>query len=278
VRAAIGVLLGVGLCLAAGPWACSQREVPDEAQEQAVQACLAGLAGMHAQPPEERSTFLATACQGVFREPGCRQAWARLGKVSPEARSLSLLESCRQAYCPRLPEPRPALCAMQPPPTDVEARAAAWRELLSVILAHDLGPARAARLQVGLSLLSSAYEVYAVRLPVAQAQPPAGSSLLVRVGPERVQVSVVQGDRVVRTLALPAQPGAADFARAREAFRAAGGEPLQAVLSVAPELPYSRVVELMDGLRAVGFSEIVFSVDEAGPPPAPAEDPSVYQR
>ncbi|HOX47446.1 MAG TPA: hypothetical protein PK668_27880 [Myxococcota bacterium] len=265
MRPAIGAILGVGLCLAAGPWACAQREVPVEVQEQAVAGCLAGLAAVSAQPPEERSTFLAAACQGVFREPGCRQAWARLGQVSPEARATSLVEACRQAYCPLLSEPRPGLCTAQAVPDAVEARAEVWRELLSAILQRDLGAQRAARLQVGMALLSSAYEVYSVRLPEARVQLPEGPRLLVRVGPERILVSVVRDEAVVRNLELPARPGAADLARAREAVRAAGGEPGQAVLSVAPELPYARVVELMDSLREAGFTDLVLSTDEAGP-------------
>jgi hypothetical protein len=123
-----------------------------------MEKCRAGLLEAAKAEPGSRSVVLSSACADLYVEPGCRNAWVHAGHVDPAARINRLIVACRDAYCPKLSQPKPALCAMNLGP---EANAATrqerwshWPELQAAIFARDLGPDYAtdlARIFAGLT-------------------------------------------------------------------------------------------------------------------------------
>lgn len=77
-------------------------------------------------------------CAPLYKESACREAMiATKGFSAVNERYRRIVDVCREAYCPSLPEPRPSLCAAVPKtPREV---AAAWAELTDAALRRDLG-------------------------------------------------------------------------------------------------------------------------------------------
>ena len=123
--------------------ACGRRSsAPSKEKLDAFRRCNEATARLDdpVDPSEEigsRLAELSRACADVYSEPGCADAW-RHPSPRLEERASAMAQACRDAYCPKLPEPRPALCATKELPLPTEM-ARQWRELQSRIIARELG-------------------------------------------------------------------------------------------------------------------------------------------
>ena len=88
---------------------------------------------------------VANACAPLFEEPSCREgyvlAWDE--RTSPASRIGVLVDACSAAYCPKLGEPRPALCMHRA--TQLAPLSEQWQEFQRAALTRDQGAARAER-------------------------------------------------------------------------------------------------------------------------------------
>jgi hypothetical protein len=213
-------------------------------------------------PPDVRATHLAHACAGLFREAECRRAWLEFDRVAPEARAQSLMRACRQAYCPWL-TPRPAACQVEPDGLEADQRLASWYELVARILERDLGRRRAERLRVDLALALVAFDAVEVAGPGAGARGQAVEARLVfEPTAAGARAWVVHGERRSAPLELSARPGLEELGPALDTLANLGVRQPEVELRLAPDLPYVRVIELMEALRAVGLERIMLSAPE----------------
>lgn len=109
--------------------------------------------------PRSRAGEIAWACADLFKEPACRDAHRRFDEPGIESRASTLARRCRDAYCPRLPQPQPTLC--QKEPANSMELAESWQEFVHVVYQRDLGVREAERL---ISALQSAGRGNAERL------------------------------------------------------------------------------------------------------------------
>jgi hypothetical protein len=77
-------------------------------------------------------------CAPVFRAERCRLAHQHYQETPVSDRVRTLVEACRDSYCPSLPEPRPALCTRDG--SSFSETVTLWAELRAAILERDLGP------------------------------------------------------------------------------------------------------------------------------------------
>ncbi len=129
----------------------------ERAKDNAVEQCIAALkASGHIDDLYERGASVANACAALYTESGCRdayaQAWAK--DTDPARRSSIVCEGCRDAYCPHLSDPKPALCAQHDP--NLATAATTWPAFTRVVLVRDLGSKRADRIRDAMSEASSA--------------------------------------------------------------------------------------------------------------------------
>lgn len=116
VYAAVVLMLPAGI----GAIGCGdrQREVPYEAPKAARnptgslvrQRCRKALEGMLGLPLDAQFPSVFQACANLYVEPSCRQALLTLDTVEAEARAIHLAQVCKQAYCGKVPSPKPELC------------------------------------------------------------------------------------------------------------------------------------------------------------------------
>lgn len=105
--------------------------------------CAKGVAEARAMTPStegpSRAAIVAKACAPLYTEPRCRQAHEKFDLPHPAERARTLAEACRDAYCPKLSEPKPALCAGDRWPMKPSDLAHAWSEFVPLVLAADHG-------------------------------------------------------------------------------------------------------------------------------------------
>jgi hypothetical protein len=77
-------------------------------------------------------------CAPVYKAEPCRDVHLRYQETPVPDRVRVLTDACRDAYCPLLPEPRPALCTRRA--ASFSETTVLWRELDKAILQRDLGP------------------------------------------------------------------------------------------------------------------------------------------
>ena len=131
-----------------------------------------------AEIPGSPEATIARACADVFSEPACSSVM----RDPPRPRERiagAIAEACRDAYCSRLTEPRPSLCAMRvlPPPVELGLR---WRELQNRILSLELGVAPEALESLAPPMNRPFGKWIAQMVPGAPVLPP----LVVRLKPE----------------------------------------------------------------------------------------------
>ncbi|MDB4968556.1 MAG: hypothetical protein JWN44_4245 [Myxococcales bacterium] len=118
-----------------------------------IEACLVAQKEVSARrqartappPPGEPSdaAVVSRACAPLYKQPSCKDAMMRFDEPPMEARSATVFLACARAYCPQLPEPKPAAC--KDPNVVPEEQWVAWSELRQAILRHDLGAEAAQR-------------------------------------------------------------------------------------------------------------------------------------
>src|SRR5262249_32295720 len=91
-------------------------------------------------PLGSASKAVTGECAPVFRAEPCRLAHQHYLETPVHERVRMLVESCRDAYCPSLPEPRPALCTRTLLGVPLHETGMLWDELRRAILQRDLGP------------------------------------------------------------------------------------------------------------------------------------------
>jgi hypothetical protein len=239
--------------------ACSRRAPAAALSKEKLDAfrrCNEAAARIDDPDPDEeigaRSAQLARACADIYSEPGCAEAF-RHPEPRLEARASALATACRDAYCPHLPEPRPALCATKelPPPVEMARQ---WRELQIRIIARELGVAP----EIVEALSPPKKVTVSKRLvPPAPKLPP----LAVRViGEGRGARVSVDGSKETVLLEGRGKDDAlaALVRRAKAKVPADTGVVVGADRSVA----YDMVVRVLDVLKREGFNDVSF---EAGP-------------
>lgn len=225
-----------------------------------VRDCLMTIAGALRAKPGSIPGLLGKACSGLFVEKGCREAWEKVGSFPPEKRASLLMEACRDAYCPKLEEPRPGACSLELPDGAAE-RLELWRELFWAIWIRDLGEARAIHLKGQLMALSSAFYPIEIEMPKKETDRGPVVTIHVRLDGKRSWVSLPSDKS--KTWTLPAVPGPKDLQPILDAVASLPGD-RRAILEVKPEVPYSLVMSVMDALREVGVKNLVLAVSEAG--------------
>ena len=91
------------------------------------------------------AAVVSQACAPLYRQPACRDAMMRFDDPPPAQRSAAVLQACARAYCGLIAAPKPSVCANPDAVPQDQQQYVAWNDLRSAILAHDIGPAAAAR-------------------------------------------------------------------------------------------------------------------------------------
>jgi hypothetical protein len=131
------------LAVAFAASACNQRE-PAQRHPGAVaaaQRCAHVFDTLDDIEPEERQRAIANACADVVVEKPCHDEFLAY-ETPPAQRIEKLVDTCAHAYCPILPDPKPARCT--DPSGDV---AAFWH----AVHLFDLGPEATAILDAARS-------------------------------------------------------------------------------------------------------------------------------
>ncbi|MBN2496924.1 MAG: hypothetical protein JXR96_20200 [Deltaproteobacteria bacterium] len=262
MRRQLDLCIPLCLCLSI---ACQQAPRPraEIRHPQALPAmarCVQGFAELARSSvrPEDMSAILAEACAGLFVEPGCSRAWKDLAPQPPDQRSAALIAACREAYCPLLSGPRPALCDAEIPDGHTE-RLLVWTQLLWAILRHDLGPDRAAELYASLVVYAILLEPIAVHTePIALPAVPEPRAIT-------LQVAVEQGSLHIslpgpgRTWSMTTQPEQPELEPLVEFLRGLPDRPDRAVIMASRDCSYRVVVAVMDALQRAGISQLALS-------------------
>lgn len=232
--------------------------------DRAIRECTVGLEAATAGHQASAVPTTMAACKDLYVESTCRDAWARIGPASPSEKARLLAEaidSCRRAYCPMLPAPKPGLCEGK-----TNNASDPWGELQLAIFTYDLGPTRVASLAQKMSkALTSMRSSTLERLEI-KPTPPCDAELAVEARSSGVWLATSSGIR--RFVARCGQ--VLDKAALAEELCRAGQEPKLActeTVSVAAEgtVPYADAVAVMDLARLAGFPDAVFTDRESLP-------------
>jgi hypothetical protein len=91
---------------------------------------------------EEEGRRVVETCAAMYSNAACREgmhkAWSK--ETDPSQRLRITLETCRDAYCPELPPPKPSLCtSLDLEHPDLARWQAQWVEFDDIVLERDLG-------------------------------------------------------------------------------------------------------------------------------------------
>lgn len=229
---------------------------PDERADRlaAVERCRQGYANINPASPSVAAD-LARACADLYREPACAAAMRNPPK-DPAQFAPAISRACRDVYCPRLPAPRPALCASAdlPPPPELLAQ---WGVLQQHILAFELGVDAKA-----LAPLFQPVTVAVKRDPPKPARP---------AGPPTVRVwAAIQGNGQARlwiengrSIVVRASDVADAAASLAHDARATAPPEAEIVLAIDKRLPHGLVVSVIDAFKQEGFNKFALSVTPA---------------
>jgi hypothetical protein len=106
--------------------------------------------------PYRAGKNISDACAPLYSEPACRKGWADAWAegTDPTQRIRILTTACRDAYCPKLAEPKPALC--DGTELTILTIAPRWNEFNRAIITRELGEARAQRYLAAVSAAADA--------------------------------------------------------------------------------------------------------------------------
>lgn len=107
--------------------------------QEAIKRCLEALDGVWSRPASEQFASVFETCADLYVEPLCHHRLRTLARVSPERRAVALAESCKIAYCDRLPAPNPRLCAHYPAALSDDELRQQWKEFNARVYRWDLG-------------------------------------------------------------------------------------------------------------------------------------------
>jgi biopolymer transport protein ExbD len=217
--------------------------------------------------PSQALASVTTSCADLYAEAGCANAFRKAMTVPVEARAASIALACRDAYCPRLADPKPALCASNEPVLPSRLLAV-WPELDMRILSLELNVSleEVARLLPRPAAPAAGAQTPSVALPVprASADDDGGASVVVvslgfdAGGNVRVWVDEEPPEM------LPAKPDASSFAGV--AARASKHAATRVVIAADARAPHGDVVALIDALKQVGIMHVAVQVSPATEP------------
>jgi len=223
----------------------------DPERVRAVERCRRAFADLAKQSAPPNAAEVWRACADVCREP-CATAM-RSPASDPATFASATARACRDTYCPRLPAPRPKLCAAAelPPPAELSSQ---WGELQARVWGLELG--------IEPSSLEPMFK--SVVVPLKRDLPPPSTAPTVHVfakpdGAGRVRVWIDGGKSV--TVPVDA-PGDAVAVLAREA-RAGAPADAQAILAIDRNLAYGVVVAIIDAFKRAGFARFALAVEPA---------------
>jgi hypothetical protein len=235
---------------AAAPAAAPIPRAATEERLAAIERCKQGYANLdavaHVDPPALVAE-LARGCADIYVEP-CAAAM-RSAPADPDQFASTAARACRDAYCPRLPAPRPRLCERGALPPQAELLGE-WGELHQQILARELGlpPETLAPLFQPVTALAVRDVAREGPAPVhVYARPEGGSRMRVWLeGGGGITVDLYGGSKPLATLAHTARAKAAPDA--------------QVIFACDRRLPYGAVVSILDAFKKEGFARIALSV------------------
>ncbi len=141
-------------------------------------ACLAAIG--EAMPRTSGGmASLASACQSIYSEPGCRAAFQNLAETSPPDPLIALTDGCARAYCPRF-QPHDPLCDQDLTKLDHTQITQAWAHLNARIFSLETGLSEDAAPVKDFVRIFATTETVSVDLPHA-ATVDAGVEIIVRV-------------------------------------------------------------------------------------------------
>jgi hypothetical protein len=159
VSTSIHSTLGLVAGLLVSVTACQTHHVEPTGAAQTradVDACLAAGAAVAERrrtrtaplAPNEPSdaAVVAAACAPLFRETACRDAHAHFDEPAVQLRAVTLLNACRDAYCPKLAPPLPKACDPKAQADDPMEVFQSWHDLRTAIYRRDLGDAETERI------------------------------------------------------------------------------------------------------------------------------------
>jgi hypothetical protein len=137
--------VGIALLVTVLVMIIGTRTLNERAKDRAVEQCVDAVQATETVEPYARGRRIADACGALYAEGGCRHAYSRAWAkhTSPVDRIKIASEGCRDAYCPRLPMPKPALC--DEAQITLITTGTTWRDFVRVVLTRDLGAVRADR-------------------------------------------------------------------------------------------------------------------------------------
>ena len=235
---------------------CDDDDDPPHPDPQAaIDTCREGLEQLQEVPLSERSASLGRACADLYAEPACRDAMRDSGELPPDRRAATLAQTCRDVYCPKLSEPRPALCDLDFDEARASELPAMWSELSHAALVHALGRDRAEQVRgiFSAAVVAAAPEPEREEQPSIEQQPSASLQVAVQRdddGAYHLHVTHPDGSTTTREIAdLDAQAVAGAVPSAGEL-----GDDASAIVAADRTLPYDAVVTVMDGLRVAGYT------------------------
>ena len=89
------------------------------------------------------AALVARGCASLYLEAGCRDAMIHFDDPPKEQRSATVLQACARAYCDKLPQPKPQVCAHVDNVPQDETQYSEWSDLRRAILTHDIGDSAA---------------------------------------------------------------------------------------------------------------------------------------
>jgi biopolymer transport protein ExbD len=224
-----------------------------------VFAALARVGGAGA--PVIRASDISRSCAGIYEEPACADAM-RNPPADPAEFAGAIARPCRDAYCPRLAPPQPALCSRTdlPPPSELLVE---WRALNLRILAIELG--------VPSGALAPTVATVPTNVPSPPPTLPSAEAIL------RLTISR-EGDDAVRARigdghAVAVGSGANDaFAEMVRHARTASPPEMHLILIVEASLTYRIVATVLDLLHREGFDHVELEVEQAPVSASPGAD------
>jgi len=207
--------------------------------------------------PGQNFANVTNACADLYSEPGCANAFRRAASLPVEARAASIARACREAYCPKLAPPKPALCS--PDEGQLPSRTlATWPELNTRILAFELNVPveEAERLFPRSSPPVRDIERMNTVIPVQRATTDSGnaaSTITVSLGVDangRAR-TWIDGER---PQLLPTRIDASNFAAIAASAKKRAAT--QVFIAVDERATHSQVVALIDALQQVGIANV----------------------
>jgi len=243
---------------------CHCSSVDDEPAATHVEAIASCLAAYQRPAADENESFrnVASSCAQLYSQQGCRDAWRHATKAKGYARTRLVVAGCRIAYCPRLAEPKPALCGEDfAAYFSVAQFRSAWPDFQAAVFEHDLGADRkAVRARIEALASGKAGKAGVVHKAPRPSHADERAPSLQLSCPRRCEVRlIVDGEQLGRWI-LDADAAASGFVAAAKRAQEAYPKGSRVIITATPEVSYQLVVSAMAALRAVGLIDVQFAM------------------